>query len=66
MIIIKANLRPDMEAAIRRQAEQARMPINVYLAPILNAVAEGRLTVDLVWQEAGAAIKAQQTVAIQQ
>lgn len=51
MITIKANLHPDMEAAIRDQAEKAGLPINAYLMPILNAVGAGRLTVGPIWQQ---------------
>ena len=51
MLVIKTNLPEGTEKEIRRQAKQAGQHINAYLAPILNAVGEGRLTVGLIWRE---------------
>jgi len=51
MLVIKTTLHPEKEAAIRKQAENAGLPINAYLTPILNAVGDGRLTVGPIWQE---------------
>ncbi|GGG34189.1 hypothetical protein GCM10011378_08260 [Hymenobacter glacieicola] len=43
MLTIKVNLSPENEAAIRSQAAKAGVPINAYVAPFLNAVADRTL-----------------------
>lgn len=44
MLTIKANLAEATEQAIRSQAAKAGVPINAYLAPFLNAIGNGTLT----------------------